>query len=104
MDWKTERKLKKGEISIDAILDLHGFYVLEASQILSKFLHQQHAQGAKWVLVIHGKGKDGKGELKRQCGNWLLDHPTVNFIHPAAPKDGGEGAVYVKLKRLNRAS
>jgi DNA-nicking Smr family endonuclease len=55
-DRKSARRLRSGQIEIDARLDLHGMHQAEAHAALRRFLFSCHANGARWVLVITGKG------------------------------------------------
>ncbi len=55
------------------------------------------------VLVITGKGRDfGEGVLRDAVPRWLNEdsiRPMIRAFSHAAPKHGGEGALYVLLKR-----
>ena len=54
------------------------------------------------VLIITGKGRDGHGILREKVPEWLKDAPLcyhLNAISFAQPKDGGKGALYIRLKR-----
>ena len=68
-------------------------------------LHCMDQQRARAVLVITGKGVQGDGVLKRRAPEWLaaphLAH-IVAGISDAARHHGGEGALYVALKRKPR--
>ena len=59
------------------------------------------------MLVITGKGVQGDGVLKRRAPEWLaaphLAH-IVAGISDAARHHGGEGALYVALKRKREAT
>jgi DNA-nicking Smr family endonuclease len=104
VDRRTARKLKRGDVSIDARIDLHGSTQAEAHRRLERFLHDAHASGLRLVLVITGKGfRDGEpGVLRASVPRWLGEapnrHRVLGFTN-AAPKDGGDGALYVRLRR-----
>ena len=104
---KARRRLARGSDPIDGRLDLHGMTQAEAHDALLGFLHRSRSRGARVVLVITGKGggaSEGRGVLKRQVPMWLSlpefrDH-VVGF-DAASISHGGEGAMYVRLRRRN---
>lgn len=102
LDGKTAEKLRLGKINIEARLDLHGMYQEEAHTALHDFVIQSHARGLRCILVITGKGRDKPSVLKRNVPHWL-DHaalrPIILQTVPAHQKDGGDGALYVYLRR-----
>ncbi len=96
------RKLRRGQYSIDAELDLHGFTAMEARQEVSAFLRECRYQGIHCARIIHGKGygsKDKQPVLKHKVNSWLRQHDHVLAFSSARTFDGGTGAVYVLLKR-----
>lgn len=99
---KTRRRLARGHLPISARLDLHGLTLIEAEHALSAFVARGQTQGHSWVLVITGKGVRGEGRLRRALPNWLdrggLAGQIVEY-GPAAPKHGGDGAFYLRLRR-----
>ncbi|HZZ69859.1 MAG TPA: Smr/MutS family protein [Phenylobacterium sp.] len=90
---------------IGARLDLHGMDQVRARAVLESFLANAFHEGWRAVLVITGKGVQGDGILKRRAPEWLaaphLAH-IVAGISDAARHHGGEGALYVALKRKAR--
>lgn len=105
LDKATARRMKRGQVSIEGRIDLHGLTQGEAHRALGAFLEASWLAGKREVLVITGKGtrKDGSiGVLRQMVPRWLNEFPNrakvVAFSH-AAPKDGGEGALYVRLKK-----
>ncbi len=102
---KTFRKLKRGQLSIQDELDLHGLTSAEAYDALKEFMHFCVAHRLQCVRIIHGKGyRSGhRGPvLKRQVGIWLRRFDEVLAFCPARPADGGDGAVYLLLKKTSR--
>lgn len=96
------RKLKRGEYTDGAELDLHGMNVAQARVALVQFLLEADALQSRCVRVIHGKGKrsDNQGPvLKGMVNKWLRQRDEVLAFVSARPVDGGTGAVYVLLKR-----
>lgn len=104
IDLKTRGRIAKGRISLDARVDLHGLTQAEAHGLLLSFLHRAHAGGLKHVLVITGKGSSpsSEGVLRRAVPAWLATGPFRALVsgHSAASRNhGGDGALYVRLRR-----
>jgi DNA-nicking Smr family endonuclease len=105
---REKARLAKGRHPIDARLDLHGMTQARAHRMLIAFLRQAHSDGCTFVLVITGKGKvsassEGeRGVLRRQVPHWL-DLPELRSLvvgfEQAHIGHGGEGALYVRLRR-----
>jgi DNA-nicking Smr family endonuclease len=99
------RRLRRGSLPIDARLDLHGMGVREARGQLELFLRTMRSRGERCVLVIHGKGEhspDGRGILRGEIAAWLSQGASSEHVAAfatASEPDGGEGAVYVLLRR-----
>jgi DNA-nicking Smr family endonuclease len=87
---------------VTARLDLHGLDQVRAQQILESFVLRAWADGSRAILVITGKGVQGDGILRRRAPEWLaaahLTHVVAGVSH-AARHHGGDGALYVALKR-----
>jgi DNA-nicking Smr family endonuclease len=105
LDKSTAKKLKKGVQKIEARMDLHGMTQTQAHRALDSFIDGSYGAGKRCVLVITGKGlkPDGSvGVIRAAVPRWLNEQPNrgrvLAFTH-ATPKDGGEGALYVMLKR-----
>jgi DNA-nicking Smr family endonuclease len=105
IDRRLRQRLARGQIEIDARLDLHGRTLSEAHAALLRFLHRAQGDGAKIVLVITGKGGDtgsGRGALRRQVPLWLALpelRAHVLGVEEAHAAHGGSGALYVRLRR-----
>lgn len=98
------RTLRRGLMPIDARLDLHGLTAEQARERLLDFLRQTRTRGERCVLVIHGKGEHtpGAGVLRGEISAWLSQgraREHVAAFATAIDEDGGEGAVYVALRR-----
>jgi DNA-nicking Smr family endonuclease len=98
--------LSRGRKEIDARLDLHGMTQTRAHRALFGFLQRAHHDGLTFVLIITGKGKMGleseRGVLRRQVPQWLglpeFRSLVVGF-EEAHIGHGGEGALYVRVRR-----
>lgn len=87
---------------ISARIDLHGLDQDRARNTLETFLRRAQDQGARSVLVITGKGSRGEGVLRRYAPEWLAApalRGVVAGVSEAHRRHGGEGALYVALKR-----
>jgi len=103
LDWRTQTKMRRGQVDIEARIDLHGMTQAQAHRELGGFLFDQQAMVRRSVLVITGKGAGGEGVLREAVPRWLNEGDNRRMVRAfshAAPKDGGEGALYVLLKRL----
>jgi DNA-nicking Smr family endonuclease len=99
------RTLRRGRFPVDARLDLHGMSVQEARAQVELFLRTMRARGERCVLIIHGKGEHsplGIGLLRGEISAWLSQGTSsahVAAFATAQNDDGGEGAVYVLIRR-----
>jgi DNA-nicking Smr family endonuclease len=96
------KQLKRGVISIDYQLDLHGLTRDEGLAELSRFLRTARAKGQIAVLVITGKGNNSIAEpvLQQAVAAWLRDagRELVVEFAPAPREMGGSGAFVVFLR------
>tara|TARA_R110000787_G_scaffold63679_11_gene144286 strand:- start:391541 stop:392140 length:600 start_codon:yes stop_codon:yes gene_type:complete len=105
MDRSTARRLKRGQLDIEATLDLHGHTQTAAHRALEAFLAASFNAGRRTVRVITGKGdrEDGRpGVLKDAVPRWLNELPMRQWVagFSYAPRqDGGEGALHIRVKR-----
>ena len=108
LDPALVRKLRRGEFSVQAHLDLHGKSRAEAKGEVDGFLRRSREQGKRCVLLVHGRGLHSRDQvpvLKEALQSWLA---TARFgrhvlaFATARPQDGGAGAVYVLLRRSGR--
>ena len=53
---KVQKKLRRGELPIEEILDLHGYTTIEAKSAIQDFLYECRRQHIRYILIIHGKG------------------------------------------------
>jgi DNA-nicking Smr family endonuclease len=103
IDRRARQKLARGRDPIDARVDLHGMTQAQAHAALARFLRRAQADDAKYVLVVTGKGREPeRGVLRRQVPLWL-EQPEFRTLvvgfDTAHIGHGGEGALYVRVRR-----
>jgi DNA-nicking Smr family endonuclease len=104
-DRRLRQRVARGHAAIDVRLDLHGMTQRQAHAALLRFLTQAQAQDAKLALVVTGKGSGAaaeRGVLRRQAPLWLSLPEFRRFIvsfEQAHASHGGEGALYLRLRR-----
>jgi DNA-nicking Smr family endonuclease len=101
---RERQQLARGKAELGGRIDLHGLTQAEAHHALLRFLRRAQAEGAKFVLVITGKGGPGgdRGVLRRQVPLWLALpelRACVLGFDVAHVGHGGEGALYVRLRK-----
>jgi DNA-nicking Smr family endonuclease len=113
LDRQTSRRLERGHVAVEARLDLHGMRQKEAHAGLRKFLKWAVAKDYRHVLVITGKGapaddrrpfyeSEERGVLRASVPHWLSQSDLAHIVlsYAEAPRRlGGEGALYVRLRR-----
>lgn len=111
MDSKAYQKLKRGKLSPDARIDLHGLTLDQAHPRLIRFIMTAQTKGHRLVLVITGKGAPHdpydpaprrRGVLKQQVPLWMSMAPlsgAILQVTEAHLRHGGSGAYYVYLRR-----
>jgi DNA-nicking Smr family endonuclease len=102
------RQLKRGIISVDHQLDLHGLSRDEALAELPRFLNSARLRGQSAALIITGKGLNSPGEpiLQQAVAGWLRDagRELVVEYAPAPREMGGSGAFVVFLRNPAKQS
>jgi DNA-nicking Smr family endonuclease len=118
-DRRQARRVAAGKLEIEARIDLHGLRQRDARARLVAFLREAHAKGRRMVLVITGKGGEPergdhlrgalgeaeRGVLRRNVPLWLEEpefRSIVLSFTPAAIRHGGDGALYVQLRKGRR--
>jgi DNA-nicking Smr family endonuclease len=110
LDSHWDRRFRAGGIEPDFTLDLHGHTLDQAHHRLDAGLTQARAMGARVVLVIAGKPRpvdaadrgSARGAIRAKLLDWLAAGPhgsSVSAVRAAHRKHGGEGALYLVLKR-----
>lgn len=102
----TFARLKRGELSAQEELDLHGLTAAQAQAVLKAFLGDARRHGLGCVRIVHGKGRgaaeldsSGAPVLKNLVDRMLRHRSDVLGFHSAPPAQGGTGAVVVLLAK-----
>ncbi|HEY1631079.1 MAG TPA: Smr/MutS family protein [Rhizomicrobium sp.] len=113
IDGGRARDLKKGALEPQARLDLHGMTEQVAHRALTTFLRGAQGRGLRLLLIVTGKGArapedrfemggEQRGVLKALTPRWLREQDLAGIIadiRPAHRKHGGNGALYVYLRK-----
>jgi DNA-nicking Smr family endonuclease len=102
IDRSSWRRLRRGLYPVEARLDLHGMTQARAHDALAGFLALSQSQRRRCVLVITGRGTLTGGTLRAMTPRWLDEPPNrqrVLAYATAQRHHGGEGAIYVLLRR-----
>ena len=110
LDGHWNRKLKAGQIAPDYTLDLHGHTLDAAYGRIISGIDQARSMGARVVLVIAGRDRGAdpadrqhkRGAIRAKLLDWLAaSHhaDAIAAVRRAHIRHGGEGALYLVLKR-----
>ena len=114
--FDKDSNVAEKNLELDKIqkLDLHGFSLTAANKVVKKFIIESFNDGYKKLLIITGKGLRSKSHnnpyhseklsvLKYSVPEYINNNENlinkINKISKANLKDGGEGAIYIFLKK-----
>jgi len=104
LEPRRQRRLSRERDPIEARIDLHGYGRFEAQDALAAFLMGAQARGYRSVLVITGQGRrGGTGVIRASVHEWLQGpalRGVVSGFASAARHHGGDGALYVTIRRV----
>ena len=102
IDRRSWLRLKRGQVTIEQTVDLHGLTQEQAHDRLGRFLAEAQQSGLRCLLVVTGKGLAHGGVLRHMVPRWLnegANRERVVAFAPAQPKHGGAGALYLLIRR-----
>jgi DNA-nicking Smr family endonuclease len=109
LDGSWDRRLSRGDVQPDFILDLHGHNLATAYDLLDRRLEMAIAVGARMLLLITGKPPRAgaerpvqRGAIRAAVGDWLAlsrHARDIAAVRNAHPRHGGAGALYIILRR-----
>ena len=113
LDASWDRRLGRGLVPPDRVVDLHGHGLAAAHALLEARLDEAIASGARLVLLITGRPPrgearpHGRGVIRASVGDWLAASRHAGHIaaiRAAHPRHGGAGALYLVLRRGRQKS
>ncbi len=100
------KRFRQGKYGIEARLDLHRKTVAEARELTYQFINDCIDNDIRIAIVVHGKGErslDKQATIKSYVNKWLKLLDGVMAFHSAQKHHGGHGAVYVLLRKSDKA-
>ena len=109
-DHKTPNK----KIYTTKSIDLHGYTLEDANQIIEAFINKSFKEKINKLIVVTGKGLHSQNEkdpyvskdlsiLKYSVPKFIVNNKNlmniINEIKDASAEDGGSGAFYILLKK-----
>ena len=105
---------KKNKVKKTKSLDLHGYSLDEANQVIENFIKKSYEEKISKLIIVTGKGLHSDNEknpyVSKDLG--ILKHSIPEFvknnlelmkiisdIKEASIEDGGSGAFYIYLKK-----
>jgi len=107
-------KKKEKQVFKTRSIDLHGYNLDEANQIIENFINKSFLENINKLIVVTGKGLHSKNDnnpyvsknlsiLKYSIPEFIYNNShlmkMINEITDAKIEDGGEGAFYIYLKK-----
>lgn len=109
LDSHWDRRFNKGAVIPDISIDLHGQGLAGAHARLDHTLEQAIHQRLRVVLLVTGKARahdrasgTGRGAIASVVRDWLAasrHSANIAAVRQAHPRHGGDGALYIVLKR-----
>jgi len=110
LDSHWDRRVKGGRLEPDLTLDLHGHTLDTAYDRIMSALDQARSMGARVVLVVAGRERPvdpadrmvRRGAIRAKLLDWLAASrhaDAITAVRRAHIRHGGEGALYLILKR-----
>ncbi|HEX8383263.1 MAG TPA: Smr/MutS family protein [Sphingomonas sp.] len=109
LDGGWDRRLTKGAVAPDDMIDLHGHSLASAHAMLDARLEQAVARGDRVVLLVTGKPPrpeserpHARGAIRAAVADWLASSRhagQIAAVRGAHPRHGGAGALYIILRR-----
>lgn len=105
LDGHWDRRMAKGGVQPDVTIDLHGHTLASAYARLDMALGQAVAADMRLMLLITGKARapdTGRGAIRAAVSDWLASSRhagDIAAVRNAHPRHGGEGALYIVLRR-----
>lgn len=107
LDGSWDRKLGKGAVTPDRVLDLHGHSLDAAWHAVDLALDRAIDAGERVLLLVTGHERPGappieRGKIRAAVGDWLAvsrHARRIAAVRGAHPRHGGGGSLYIVLRR-----
>lgn len=110
LDGSWEKRIRSGRLDADFSVDLHGLTLAAAHARLDRLLGDALRAGWRVLHIVTGKPRPApmpgearkRGAIRAEIGDWIAHSPYarhVASVRQAHPRHGGEGAIYVILRR-----
>lgn len=108
LDAGWDRRLGRGLVPPDLVVDLHGHSQASAYDLLDRRLDQSIAGGDRLLLLVTGKPPSDerrpapRGAIRGAVHDWLAASRhagAIAAVRNAHPRHGGAGALYIVLRR-----
>ncbi len=109
LDGSWDRRLARGLVAPDRVVDLHGHGLQSAYAALDQSLAAAISEGARLVLLVTGKPPTNesrrphaRGAIRAAVGDWIAASrhaDRIAAVRGAHPRHGGAGALYIVLRR-----
>jgi len=109
LDGGWDRRIARGAVAPDDVVDLHGHTLASAHAILDTRLGDAVTRGDRVVLLVTGKPPrpeserpHARGAIRAAVADWLAGSrhaSSIAAVRHAHPRHGGAGALYVILRR-----
>ncbi|TPG39060.1 DNA mismatch repair protein MutS [Sphingomonas koreensis] len=109
LDASWDRRLARGVVAPDSVVDLHGHNLQNAYTRLDLALDQAITTGDRVVLLVTGKPPrpeserpHARGAIRDAIGDWLSGSRharAIAAVRAAHPRHGGAGALYIVLRK-----
>lgn len=109
LDGAWDRRLSRGLVAPESSIDLHGHTLSSAYAMLDEGLDRAISRGDRLLLLITGKPPrpdserpHARGAIRAAVGDWLAASRhahRIAAVRNAHPRHGGQGALYIVLRR-----
>ncbi len=106
VDNKTVKAMNRGEYPVDKVIDLHGYSISLAYDLLIQEIQDAFITKKRMLLVITGNGSrsESNTSIKSMMTIWLNSKIIRSYILRfsfASKHHGGQGAQYILIRKNN---
>jgi DNA-nicking Smr family endonuclease len=105
LDGGWDRRLRRGVVTPDRTIDLHGHTLATAHDALDHAIARAVADDVRVLLVVTGKPRPDdrkRGLIRANIGDWIGHSgysSRIAAVRNAHPRHGGTGALYLIFRR-----